>query len=294
MPLRSPTLNVSAPPSASVSISSMPSRSMSIAPTSRRRRTPRPSRVSSNRSASALPRKNSESCPPRPTTWSFPSPGFQLERLLSPPRSTKSSPLFGVTSSNSSPPSSTSSPLPPKMTSPPSPPSSVSRTPPAGSDEPLSWSSPARPSTRSASPGPASSIWTKTGQPEHGHRPAGEREEVDEVAVRRARQARPAEGAVQLLQRREREVADVHAAGPAGRGEVEALDPVELDRDAAVGAGAAARGGDVEVLAGLRGRVRQPVLAAAAVDDDPVDGAAPGSRSRPSRRRRGRRSARPR
>ena len=162
------------------------------------------------------------------------------------------------------------------MTSLPSPPSSVSRSPPAGSEEPLSWSSPARPSTRRRVAGAGVVDLDEDRQPEHEHRAAGERGEVDEVAVRRARQARLAEGAVQLLQRREREVADVHAAGPAGRGEVEALDPVELDRDAAVGEGAAAPGGDVEVLAGPRGRVGQPVLAAAAVDDHPVDGAAPG------------------
>ena len=81
---------------------------------------------------------------------------------------------------------------------------------------------------------------------------------------------------MQLLQRRPREVADVDAAGPAGRGEVEPLDPVERDRHAAVGERAAACGGDVEVAVRRRGRVGQRVLAATAVDDDAVQGAALG------------------
>ena len=109
-------------------------------------------------------------------------------------------------------------------------------------------------------------------QPDHRHGAAGEREDVDEVALRRARQARLAEGAVQLVQRRELERSPTSTLpGSAGRGEVEALDPVERDRDAAVGAARPAR----------RRRRRSPGRAARTCRS-----AGPGRRRR--RRRRGR------
>ena len=162
------------------------------------------------------------------------------------------------------------------MTSLPSPPSSVSRIPPAGSDDPLSWSSPARPSTRRVSPGPASSIWTKTGSPStNTGPPANVKRSTKSRSGVPARRVRPKAPCSSCSVVNERSPTSTRP-GPPG-----AARSRRSTRSSSTGTPPSARarprrGGDVEVLAGLRGRVGQPVLAAAAVDDDAVDGAAPG------------------
>ena len=189
--VRSPTLNVSAPPSASVSISSMPSRSMSIAPTSRRRRTPRPSRVSVERARRRRCRGRTASRARRgPSTWSFAVSGLparavvvaaEVDEVVALVRrhvvelvAAAQHVVAGAADDDVAAVA------------------AVERQPdPARRQRrpaQLVVAAPAVEPQRVAGAGVVD--LDEDRQPDHGHRAAGERGQVDEVAVRRARQAR--------------------------------------------------------------------------------------------------------
>ena len=162
---RSPSVIVSAPPLTTGSISFMSSRSRTTFSTSRARRRWRPWADRSSVSASLVPKKNRTLCPPWPSTASLPSPGFQMKRSLSEPRSTTSLPFLPWTSSKPGPPMSTSSPSPPKSTSAPGPPSSVNAITGSPTVLALSRSSPPRPLIVRRSVGSEPSIWMNAGRP---------------------------------------------------------------------------------------------------------------------------------
>ena len=179
VPVRSPTVIVSAPPRALKATVSTSLVSIVMLATSRRKRRRLPLAARSIFSAPAAPLKRMVSVPAWPSSVSLPSPGSHTNVSSPEPISARSLPRLPSIESRPGPPSSRSAPAPPASVSSPGPPSSFVgmtsvKAPLASSMRTLS--SPARASTtilatyarrtlKSAEPLSPTSIWRMSGRP---------------------------------------------------------------------------------------------------------------------------------